>query len=164
MSATTFIPSPARTIVYTGWVTPPPNAIPVPMVWTAKNPADVLDFSVDIFAWLADGGDDIPQVITLTPLTTVKGDVAIASPLIVGAGLITSWLSYGQAGGTYGIEFSISTLLGRTATFEVMLPILNVLPNPTLPTVPPVPVTWQFSYGRMDFRTGRNLSLYPLFA
>jgi hypothetical protein len=162
MSTSLYVPSPARTIVYTGWLTTPLNAVPVPMNWPSKNPADVLDFSVDFSAWLADTDDDLIVAATLTPATTVRGDINIAYPLIVTSQMITAWLSYGQAGGTYEIEFSVNTFIGRTATFSVLLNVLNVLPNPTPPGSPPVAVAWQINFGRMDFRVPVNAVYIPV--
>ena len=143
----TFTPSPARTIPYVGWANIGSlSPAPLPMVWPVKEPADVLDYSVNVTAWLNDGGEDTLASVTVTPLSTVPGDVAIATPLIVTQpGLITAWLSYGQAGANYSLEYSIVTAAARTATFPVHIAVPSDLPNPTPPVDPPVPVTWTAS-------------------
>lgn len=164
MSGSAYVPSPARTIPLVGWInTGSACVIPSPMVFPAKTPADVLDFTVDLEAWLEDGGWDIMQAITVTPGTTTPGDVAIGSPLIVSAGLITSWLSFGVPGATYELEYLVATEFGRSLTFTVSVPVLNTLPVPTPPMGPPVPVTWQIINGRLDFRVSRNLIYLPPF-
>jgi hypothetical protein len=156
-----FVPSPARTVVYTGWMaTGDPAVVPVPMVWPGKQPTDVLDFTVDMLPWLEDGGDDLLEVVTVTPPTITPGDVTI-NVLNVGGSTITCWLGNGQGGAVYPMEFSVSTQQGRTASFDVTLAVLADTPNGT-PGPAPGPVVWQFTNGRLDYRTGQNLIYLPL--
>jgi hypothetical protein len=152
----TFTPSPARTIPYLGWFATPSLLIPpVPMIWPAKEPQSTLDYTVDLSAWLADANDTMVSV-TVTPLTTTPGDVAIIPPLVVSGETITCWLVYGQGGASYGFGFSVATYLGRTADFEVSLAVQPDLPNGPAPISGPVPVSWQMQYGRLDYRTPLN--------
>jgi hypothetical protein len=156
-----FTPSPARTLPYTGWIaTGDPAVAPVPMVWPPKQPTDVLDFTVDFLAWLEDGGDDVLEIVTVTPPTVTPGDVTI-NVLNVGGSTVTCWLGNGQGGAVYPMEFSVSTALGRTASFEVTLAVLSDTPNGTLGPAP-APVVWQFTNGRLDYRTSQNIIYLPL--
>jgi hypothetical protein len=155
-----FVPSPARTLAYTGWMaTGDPAVVPPPMVWPAKEPTDVLDFTVDLSAWLADGGNDLLELVTVTPPSTTPGDIAV-NVLNVGGATVTCWLIAGQGGATYPMEFSVATQQGRTANFDVVLAVLSDTPNGTGPA--PGPVTWQMGFGRLDYRTGQNLIMLPL--
>lgn len=157
----TFTPSPARTIPYLGWFGTPSLSIPpVPMIWPAKEPQATLDYTVDLSAWLTDANDTMTSV-TVTPLSTVAGDVAITPPLVVSGETITCWLTYGQGGAQYGFGFSVATYLGRTTQFEVQLAVLADLPNGPIPINGPVPVSWQMQYGRLDFRTPLNGAYLP---
>lgn len=141
------VPSAARTITLTGWITTGSVSVrPVALVWPAKQSRDVLDFSVNIAAWLADGGNDVPTSITVTPLTLVQGDVTILPPLQVTTQLITCILAYGQGGATYGFAFSIVTEQGRLLEFEVTIAVLSTTPNVPTPLDPPAPVYWPFPY------------------
>lgn len=159
-----YIPSPARTIPLVGWQNTGSSSIcPLPMVFPTKNPADVLDFTIDLSAWLEDGGWDVMTSVTVTPATTTPGDAAIAPPLIVSAGEVTAWLSFGVQGGTYDLEYQVVTQFGRTLTFNVSLPISNALPIPSPPSGPPVPVNWQLRFAQLDFRVGVNMIYLPPF-
>jgi len=70
------------------------------MVWPTADPGDLLDYCLDITAWLADAGTTISQVdVTPSPL-----DGIIAIPAYsFDAGVITVQIGGGNVGTTYAI-------------------------------------------------------------
>lgn len=77
--------------------------------WPAKDPDDVLDFSLDWSDVLAaDANDTIESVAW-----TVPGDLTKESQAEAGA-ISTIWLSGGEAGTRYQIGCLLTTTGGRT--------------------------------------------------
>ena len=163
MSATVvWVPSPARTLVLfaSAGSTPKGRQItPVPLRWPAKQPGDVLDYSLDISGFLADV-EDQPVTVTATPVSLQLGDISINSITIAG-GLITLWLSGGLPGTDYVFEITAQTLAGRTVNAACLISAISGLPAPSPPSTPPTPVSWNLAHG-MDFRSGSNLLNYLL--
>jgi len=110
--------------------------------WPAKDPGDVLDYSVDLSAWLADAAGDSFATITVTPEATTPGDLAI---LMLSAnnnsGLITCWLGYGIEYDDYTMDITVLTVGGRTLDFSISL-FIQSGPEIPLPANPPVPMSW----------------------
>ena len=104
---------------------------PAPLNWPAKDPGDILDYVLDISpAIVGNDGDGVATLdISITP--TSPGDLTIQSSIADGSRIIL-WLSAGQAGTVYTINFIISTLTGRSLQRSVLLPVL-FLSSPQIP-------------------------------
>ncbi len=96
---------------------------PAPLVWPAKDPADVLDFEIDIIEAIAgDDGDTIVAVgLTFEPAAELAAGVIIAD-----GSILVIWLSGGVAGTTYVVQATISTASGRTIGRAILLPVQDL--------------------------------------
>lgn len=118
-------PSRARRVVLDGFVPIPRGVIPTPapaLVWPAKDPADVLDYELDISAALTGNpGDSIATLdVTITP--NAAGDVVLNSSAADGP-IAVLWMAKGQIGITYSVQVSIGTTNGRTLSRAILLPV-----------------------------------------
>ncbi len=90
--------------------------------WPVKDPADVLDYEVDIAsAIIGNQGDGIAGVsVAITPNAT--GDLAVNSIATDGTTAVI-WFSAGVAGTTYVVQVTVSTNSGRVLHRAVLLPV-----------------------------------------
>lgn len=121
-------PSGARRVVLDGFVPVPRGTIPVtpaPLVWPAKDPADVLDYEFDVSAaLLANRGDGISTIdCTISPSAT--GDLVANSSAADGA-IAVFWFGAGHIGTTYTIQITIGTSSGRTISRAILLPVQSL--------------------------------------
>ena len=105
---------------------------PAPLNWPAKDPGDVLDYILDIAPVIVgNDGDGIATLdVSLAPAN--PGDLVIQNSTTDGSRIIL-WLSAGQAGTVYTINFIISTLSGRQLQRSILLPVL-LLSAPQIPS------------------------------
>lgn len=127
-------PSGARRAVLDGFMPVPRGTIPAapaPLVWPAKDPADVLDYEFDISAaLLANRGDGIASIdARVTP--NAVGDLIINTTTADGA-VAVLWFGAGQTGTVYTVQISIVTTGGRTINRAVLLPVQS-LATPAVP-------------------------------
>jgi hypothetical protein len=121
-------PSSARTIALDGFAPVPRGAASgsaAPLTWPAKDPADVLDYQLDIAAALAGNeGDAISAVATeVTP--DGEGDLVVNSIAADGT-MVILWLAAGRNGVVYTVEMNVTTLAGRTINRSVLLPVVSL--------------------------------------
>jgi hypothetical protein len=90
-----------------------------PWCWPMAEPDDVLDYSIDITAALADVADAL-DTVTLAVSPWGAGEL-VASQLIVAGGVITGWLGPGLAGRNYIVRIEGLTVAGRTFEWFVDL-------------------------------------------
>jgi hypothetical protein len=127
-------PSSARRLVLDGFVPVPRGtvpAVPAPLSWPAKDPADVLDYEFDISAALeGNEGDGIASLsVTISPDAT--GDLVMNSMAADGP-MAVMWFAGGQAGTTYIVRITATTQSGRTIGRAVLLPVQSL----SAPVVP----------------------------
>lgn len=126
-------PSCARTVTVDGFVAVPRGSSPSspPLVWPAKDPADVLDYQFDISPAVAGNeGDQIASLdIAINP--GAPGDLALTSSTADGLKAI-AWFSLGAPGTTYTVTISITTVNGRALQRDVLLPV-TAFSNPAAP-------------------------------
>lgn len=72
-----------------------------------KDPNAVLDYSLDLSAWLTDIGDTLAS-LTVTPIGCTANSSAISGTKCV------AWISGGTAGETATVTFRFTTTGGRT--------------------------------------------------
>ncbi len=121
-------PSGARRAVLDGFVPVPRGtlpATPAPLVWPAKDPADVLDYEFDISAaLLANRGDGIATIdVAITP--DGASDLTLNSMAADGA-IAVLWFGGGQIGTVYTVQLTIGTTDGRTISRAVLLPVQSL--------------------------------------
>lgn len=87
--------------------------MPAPLRWPDKDPADVLDFTMDFAAAL--GADTIATVTWTVPADLSKGAETNSTTAA------TVWLSAGAAGTDYSITCRITTAGGRTIERTALL-------------------------------------------
>ena len=109
--------------------------------WPAKAGGSVLDYTVDLSAWLADADNDPIGSVTVSPESTAVGDVAVLMLQVDPAGVITCWLGYGVEYDDYAVDFSVATLGGRTLDFPVSL-FIQQGDEGAPATTAPVPMSW----------------------
>lgn len=117
-------PSIARRVVLDGFVPVPRgvSANPTVLVWPAKDPADVLDYELDITAALA--GNDTDTIATVDVLTT-PADL-ICTTTAADGNLVILWLSAGTAGITYSVRVTVGTSGGRSIARAIQLPVQSL--------------------------------------
>ena len=118
---------------------------PLPLVFPAKDPTDVLDYGVDLTAWLKDAADDLAGItvagVTRAPwgpgiLALWGADDGIAPGLAAGGDLTLSleaaspttatfWAAAGTAGFGYRLALSLTTAAGRALTIPAWLPVVD---------------------------------------
>jgi len=118
-------PSVARRVVLGGFQPAPRGSLqqpPPPLIWPAKDPADVLDYELDISEALAgDPGDTITSIdVTITP-TSAGG--LVAGKMVADKTIAVIWFSGGVAGTTYSVLAAIGTASGRTVGRTVLMPV-----------------------------------------
>lgn len=112
--------------------------------WPVAEPEDLLDYSLDITALLADVADTVISAqVSVSP--SGLGELA-ASGLAVAGGVVTLMLGGGVCGRDYVIQIACQTEAARTFGFRVGLAIDN--PMAAYPNTPPSspgfgpPVVW----------------------
>lgn len=121
-------PSNARLVVIDGFTPVPRGAAATPPVmpsWPVKDPADLLDYTVDVSAVVAgDGGDDIAAVsVAISPSNT--GDAAATSVATDGL-LIVLWIGSGYSGTLYTVTLTITLASGRILSRSITLPVYSL--------------------------------------
>lgn len=118
-------PSSARVVVLDSFVAVPRGSTlaAAPLVWPAKDPADVLDYQFDVSAALVGNDGDAIQSLDITIEPGDPGDLSLNAVAADGTSAVL-WLAAGQAGTTYAVTLQIVTSNGRTIQRSVMLPVL----------------------------------------
>ena len=127
-------PSRARTIVLDNFVPVPRGTTPLnptPLSWPVKDPADILDYQLDITPTLSGNDGDVIASLDVAVSPNVPGGVVVSRAAADGASAII-WLAGGQAGITYTVTLAITTINGRTIQRSILLPVL-LLSSPPVP-------------------------------
>lgn len=116
-------PSVARRVVLDGFLPSPRGAaptVPAPPSWPAKDPADTLDYEIDVSQALA--GNEGDGIATVAVVVLPAGELL---PGVVAADgeVAVLWFSGGVAGTTYVVTASITTTSGRAISRAVLLPV-----------------------------------------
>lgn len=133
-------PSAARRVVLEGFAPVPrgaAQAVPPALSWPAKDPADVLDYEVDIAAAIAGHEHDAIIGVSVQPTPSGAGHLAVGAIATDGP-VAAMWLSGGQPGTTYRVQVTVTTASGRVVGRAVALPVLALaeaaLPSGVLQT------------------------------
>ncbi|MBV9784769.1 MAG: hypothetical protein JO264_13250 [Acidisphaera sp.] len=121
-------PSVARRVTLDDFVPVPRGAQSVPtppLAWPAKDPADVLDYELDIRAALAGNEGDSIATLDVTIAPDAAGDLTLNSATADGT-VAVLWLAAGQAGTTYTVTIAIGTAEGRSLSRAVLLPVTSL--------------------------------------
>jgi hypothetical protein len=119
-------PSHARAVLLDSFVPVPRGAAaiaPPPLSWPAKDPADVLDYQLDIAPALIGNDGDAIASLDVAIVPDGPGDLALVSSAADGASAVL-WLAGGQAGVNYAVTLAIVTRNNRSITRVVRLPVL----------------------------------------
>jgi hypothetical protein len=121
-------PSTARRVVLDGFVPIPRGTVPStprPLVWPAKDPADVLDFEIEIAPALAGNDGDGIATLDVVIVPANAGDLVLNSAAADGTRAVF-WFAGGQVGTTYSVQITIGTQGGRTFGRAVLLPVQSL--------------------------------------
>ncbi len=121
-------PSRARAVVLDGFAPVPRGAASTslaPLSWPAKDPADVLDYQLDISAALAGNEGDAIATVEAVVSPSGTGDLAVTSTAADGMQAVL-WMSGGRSGVIYTVEINVATLAGRTVNRAVLLPVISL--------------------------------------
>lgn len=134
-AGTVWRPSTARRVVLDGFSPVPRGGTgrsPSILIWPEKDPADVLDYEIDIGpAILGNEGDGIAGInISATPAGT--NDIVVTRVAADGD-IVVVWISGGVAGTIYVVQVTISTTNGRTLHRSILLPV-QALATATVPS------------------------------
>ena len=87
----------------------------------SKQPAEVLDYAVDLSQWLPANDYAVSYV------TTAQAGITVDSTLIANGGrAIVVWLSGGTSGQRYKVQVLFTTSDGRKKEFEFVVKVLEV--------------------------------------
>ncbi len=119
-------PSTARVVVLDSFVPAPRGTVTAsspPLAWASKDPADVLDYVLDLSpAFYGNDGDGIANIdVTITPAQ--PGDLALNRASADGTSVVL-WLSGGQVGTTYTVTVFVVANSGRSLSRSVQLPVV----------------------------------------
>lgn len=126
-------PSTARRVVLDGFApVPRGTSQPTPplLAWPAKDPADVLDYELDITAAVSGHETDRIEAVTVIPTPAGAGHLVVGEIAADGRVAVV-WLSGGQAGTTYRLQLTVTTASGRVLGRAVALPVLAAQAPPT---------------------------------
>lgn len=119
-------PSVSRVLVLDGFI-PGPRGFstrpPAVLKWPAKDPADVLDYQLDIAqALIGNDGDAISSIdVAITP--SDLGDLSLVSSAADGSRAVL-WLQGGKVGTNYNVILTIGTEAGRSISRSIVLPVV----------------------------------------
>jgi hypothetical protein len=137
-TAATYVwrPSTARVALLDTFIPVPRGATsgPVlPLTWAAKDPGDVLDYTIDFSpAFVGNPGDTIADLeVAISP--SQPGDLTINRASADGTSAVL-WLGAGQAGTTYTVTVSIVANSGRALSRSVLLPVILFAAAPATDT------------------------------
>jgi len=134
LAETIWRPSNARRVVLDGFSPVPRGGTgrsPSILIWPEKDPADVLDYEIDIGpAILGNQGDGIAAInITSTP--SASGDI-IVTRVAADGDIAAVWISGGNPGTIYVVQVTITTTNGRSFHRSILLPV-QTLAGTTVP-------------------------------
>jgi len=126
-------PSTARRVVLDGFAPVPRGtslSTPPLLSWPAKDPADVLDYELDISAALAGHESDAIAAVAVAPSPAGSGHLLVGD-IVADGRVAVVWLSGGQAGTTYRLQVTLTTTSGRVLGRAVALPVLALAAQQT---------------------------------
>ncbi len=119
-------PSASRVLLLDGYL-PGPRGIPVrppaTLQWPPKDPADVLDYQLDIAPALYGNDGDAVATLDVLIIPSDLGDLSVVSSAADGTRAIL-WLQGGKAGTKYNVILTIGTEAGRLISRSVLLPVI----------------------------------------
>ena len=127
-------PSHARLVSIDSFVSIPRGSAafaPPALNWPAKDPADILDYVLDIGPAIVGNDSDRIASVSVSVAPSNSGDVVVNSSAADGDRLVL-WLSGGQINTIYTITFLVTTCNGRSLQRSVLLPVL-ALSTPAIP-------------------------------
>ena len=101
----------------------------LPLTWAAKDPGDVLDYTIDFSpAFVGNPGDTIADLdVSISP--SQPGDLTVNRASADGTSAVL-WLGGGQAGTTYTVTISVVANSGRALSRSVLLPVILLAATP----------------------------------
>lgn len=129
-------PSSARRIFLDGFLPLPRGTVPAAptlFAWPAKDPGDTLDYELDISQALA--GNDTDSVAAVS-VAVAPDDTLVVGPTAADGAAAVLWLSGGEAGTTYAVQITMTTVTGRVIARTVLLPVQSLAP-----AIVPLPAT-----------------------
>jgi hypothetical protein len=127
-------PSTARLVVLDSFVPVPRGAVAAPPVmpsWPVKDPADVLDYAVDVSAAVAGDSGDAVINFSATTAPSSTGDIVVDSAAFDGTQAIL-WISAGNSGTIYTVTLLLTLASGRVVSRSIALPVYSLSgPSPT---------------------------------
>jgi hypothetical protein len=119
-------PSNARIITIDSFVPVPRGSfatVPTPLSWPSKDPADILDYQLNIEpALIGNEGDTIGSVdLDIEP--SQPGDLSLDNTAADGYKIVL-WLSGGMAGVTYNVTVRVALASGRMLQRTILLPVV----------------------------------------
>jgi hypothetical protein len=127
-------PSKSRTITIDSFVPVPRGTLataPTMLNWPSKDPADILDYQLNIEPALVGNESDTIASVDVEVDPSQPGDLAVDNIAADGYRVVV-WLSSGQAGVTYNVTVKTTLASGRTLQRTVLLPVL-ALSSPSIP-------------------------------
>jgi hypothetical protein len=91
--------------------------------WPILPPESNLDFTLDVTAFVADGGGDPVESFTVVASGGNSTDL-VASVAQISGNLLTVWLSGGLVGQVYPVTITATTVAGRVDSWVVWVPVL----------------------------------------
>ncbi len=127
-------PSKARSITIDGFIPLARGSsavAPAPLNWPSKDPADTLDYQLNIEPVLTGNEGDCVESVDVDINPAQPGDLS-ADTVTADGYVIVLWMSGGQAGTTYTVTVKASLASGRVLQRSILLPVVAL----SLPSVP----------------------------
>jgi hypothetical protein len=103
--------------------------VPPLLVWPIKDPADVLDYQLEIAPAIAGDSGDVISTIDVSIVPNNPGDLSLNSVAADGTRIVL-WLASGQSGTNYVVTISAGLASGRTIVRSVNLPVYSLSSGP----------------------------------
>ncbi len=103
--------------------------VPPLLVWPIKDPADVLDYQLEIAPAISGDSGDVISTIDVTIIPNNPGDLTLNSTAADGSRIVL-WLAGGQSGTNYVVTISVGLSSGRNIVRSVNLPVYSLSSGP----------------------------------
>lgn len=119
-------PSRSRTLTIDSFIPVPRGTTataPAMLSWPTKDPADILDYQLDIEPALVGNEGDTVESVDVNIDPNQPGDLALNNVAADGYKIVI-WLAGGQPGVTYNVTVNTALASGRTLQRTILLPVV----------------------------------------
>ena len=127
-------PSKSRIVTIDGFIPVPRGTVattPALLNWPSKDPADILDYQINIQPALTGNEGDCIESAEIDIHPNQPGDLSVDNVSADGS-LVVIWISGGQSGTVYTVTIKTALASGRTLQRSILLPVVAL----SVPSIP----------------------------